>query len=224
MNGADLRAFQEAFLLLQILGEPERRIALGPANKALGNASNRSLGLAKAGPANKLREALADEGLLVIEKVRTPKGGNTKEFVLTDAGLARLHELPQYPGELRIPGRAIDRLRVSLLERSEVSRVLQEGSSTENIAEVVMEVVESLHRERHWESGMIPIHEVREQVRARLPAFSNHANLDPVIKGLWKQERIGLVPISDKSTASERQLRDSIPGVGQILFYAEVRP
>jgi hypothetical protein len=69
----------------------------------------------------------------------------------------------------------------------------------------------------------VPIHEVRQRIADRFgPAAARHDLLDDTILNLGRQNRLGLLAISDLGAADEQQLNDSIRGVNGTLFYLEV--
>ena len=85
-----------------------------------------------------------------------------------------------------------------------------------------MDIFAELRRERHANTGLVPIHEVRSQIRQRHgEAAASHAVLDEVLKGLRRSRKLGLLSLSDRSRATSEQLHDSIVGVGETFFYLE---
>jgi len=99
--------YQKAFLLLQLLGAGEGGIQKSLANKWV--TANARLGLKKASDANKLRATLIPK-YITERRGKTEAGGTADFYEITDDGLAHLLELEQYPLEIKVPGRAINRL------------------------------------------------------------------------------------------------------------------
>ena len=90
------------------------------------------------------------------------------------------------------------------------------------LEDAVLAGFQELLRERHVRSGLVPIHEVRQQIAEHFgPAAACHDALDKVILNLWKTHRIGLEGLSDLSKATEQQLNDSIQGINSMFFYLE---
>lgn len=97
-----------------------------------------------------------------------------------------------------------------------------EKLETPDLADVLWSEFQELHRERFGHSGLVPIHELRRRVAARLGAqAARHDVFDAEVQRLRQRGRVRLVPISDLRDASREQLNDSIPGVSETLFYLE---
>ena len=50
---------------------------------------------------------------------------------------------------------------------------------------------------------------------------ARHDVFDEAVLRLWRAKRVRLTPISDHARATPDQLRDAIPGMGEMLFYLE---
>lgn len=70
--------------------------------------------------------------------------------------------------------------------------------------------------------GMVPIHEIRDQVAERFgPQAVPHAVFNERMLELRRRDRVNLVSIDDRSRATPEQLRDSVHAVGETFFYVE---
>lgn len=218
----ELRAAQNAVLLLQLLNAENHTLAKGPANKfrELTDLNKVKLGLAKAATANYRRERLKELGYLEI----TP-GRGTVNYTLLPNGIEYLASFSAYIGDVEInklKGTTINALITAARENSFQREPVQPEPVPE-LADLILAEFDELRRERHSQAGLVPIHEIRSRIAARIgPAAARHDVLDEAILALWRANRIGLEPISDFSTATEEQLNDSIPGEGNTLFYLEV--
>lgn len=97
------------------------------------------------------------------------------------------------------------------------------AASPEELRHAILESFEELLREEHGVTRLVPIHQVREAIRKRLGSTSaRHDHFDEAVLSLWRKKRLGIVPITDPSRATPEQLRDSIPGEGDTLYYLEV--
>jgi predicted transcriptional regulator len=220
-----LRGYQRSYLLLQLFKAEGRTLTQKEANGALTDPVQRSFGMTKA-LANQHRVALAEQGYLRITKV-----GRSEQYELTNDGedlLVASEHNEEF--EYRLTGAQLNALlraaREPLAVRSPAAApsepVAAEPSSAE-LAGAILSIFEELRRERHARSGLVPIHEVRQQIASRYGAHAaRHGVLDERIRELWRERRLGLVAISDLQTATAQQLDDSIPGAGnETLFYLE---
>jgi len=101
----------------------------------------------------------------------------------------------------------------------------RESQAVPNAAELeqaVMEIFRELLRERYSITKMVPIHEVRAKIHSRYGEdAASHAVLDVTILNLWRGKQVRLISLEDAGAATLAQRQDSIPGVGETLFYLE---
>jgi predicted transcriptional regulator len=221
----EVRNAQKAFLLLQLLDADDRRLSKGEANAAITDELRTSLSLNPVS-ANYRRGKLAEQGY-----IRISKAGRSEEYSLTSDGLDYLAATTTHLTHARITihGRTLNALVAAAQERSFERDGTAAPSEAERpvptqaeLADGVLAVFQELRRERYARSGLVPIHEVRARVAERFgSAAARHDLLDDVIQELWRQRRIGLEAISDLAGATQEQLNDSIPGVGNTTFYLE---
>jgi hypothetical protein len=213
---------QKAFLLLQLLGQENKRLMRSEANEALRWAANRKSLALDVRAANSLRDELTSAGYMRKQRARTPRGGMADYYELTERGLALLLELPQYPGPIVVPGRAINELLLAG-RQAQTAWQAPPASSDRDLARLIVEQFESLRRERYSHTGLVPIPVLRSSVAdACGPEAANHEILDPLIRRLWREGRLQMVPISDLRDATAEELADAIPGVNETLFYLEM--
>ena len=94
--------------------------------------------------------------------------------------------------------------------------------SVEELEKAILSALEELRREKFAVSGMVPIYEVRAVIRQQFGEDSaRHDVLDEAFHQLRRGNRLRLIPIADPARATAEQLQDSIPGVGETLFYLE---
>jgi hypothetical protein len=160
--------------------------------------------LARSGDGRIARYALTREGRIKLANADFPKD---REFRLKGDALAALLEAAREVGKQFTPQPPEPTTRP--LEQADLERV-------------ALTAFEELLRERHTVTGMVPIHEVRSEVRRQLgDRAARHDTLDQVILRLRHNGPFRLVPITDQSKASTDQLQASIPGIGETLFYME---
>jgi hypothetical protein len=221
----EVREAQKAYLLLQLLNADNQTLTRGDGNK-FRDTVKKSLNFTQAAMANYRRERLAEMNYIKI----TP--GRSVQYTLLPDGLEYLSACITHLKhvELRIKGETLNKL----IEKAREPSFRQDpkyGTPTVEelklepveLAETVMAEFQAIRRESYSDSGMVPIHEVRERIAKRLgPISASHAVLDEVILQLWREKRIGLEGISDLGKATEQQLNDSIPNSGNTIFYLEV--
>jgi hypothetical protein len=215
--------YQVAFLLLQVLGAEHGQLQKGNANKALLKGGNQRLGLGNAKNANALRESLCPR---YIKKSRgkTDKGGTTDFYELTDDGKARLLEVSQYPLEIQIPGRSLDRLRqIAQAASGHDGKTGPRRALPADFPQEILRIVEDLRAERFGHTGLVPIHELRTLIRKQHGEdAARHSELDEAVMDLWRAGKLRLVPINDGRSVTPDQLNDSIPGSHETWFYLEL--
>jgi len=67
---------------------------------------------------------------------------------------------------------------------------------------------------------MVPIHAIRAELRRQLPGMTDQ-QLNDQLLDMRRQGKVRLVSITDRSRATEQQLRDSVFSVGETFFYVE---
>lgn len=218
-----VREAQKSYLLLQLLDANNEPLTRGDANRI--PAKLQAILALKPAVANYRRAILDSQGY-----IQTIREGRTESYVLTRDGLAYLAaSTAHYPsGYFEIKGTTLNALVAAARESSFAderpsSRMAERPlPSQSELAEAVMAAFEEQRRERHGNSGLVPIHEVRQRIVEQFgPAAGRHDLLDEVILGLWRSQRLGLEGISDLGKATSQQLNDGIPGVSGTLFYLE---
>lgn len=224
-SNEDVRQARVAYLLLQLLQGRGHSLSSSVANKA--TSQSRTLEL-NAATSRHVRSELAARGLLTIER-----GTRSERYTLTDAGRLHLGTLAFYESfRFRLTGKELNLLLEAAREAAKeftpmgvdaAQAPATEAPTAGDLAEAILKSFEDLRRERHTVSGMVPIHEVRAEVRARFgPAAARHAVFDEAVLSLWREKRVRLTSIADRGKATPEQLQNSIPGVGETLFYLEV--
>lgn len=214
---SELREYQRAFLLLQLLAEKDRRMKKGEANKAVTTGPNKTaLGLTTR-DANALRDEMAPD------LINVAKEGRATVFELTEEGLRHLTTLPQYPARLAINGRAISRLIAAVHQGRQPAPAPAPASqpASEPLPEFILRSVIAMASRPGTE--LVPIHEVRSAVEDELGRSQAAPEVfDAALKELRRSGALKLVPISDLRKATQDELAASLPGVHETLFYVEV--
>jgi predicted transcriptional regulator len=234
----ELRGFQRAYLLLQLFLAEGWTLTRKEANDRLTRTVQQKLGLTKT-LANRRRTTLAEQGYVRVTRV-----GRTEQYELTDDGLDYLSATEQPPSfEFRIRGEHLNALleaaRASAAEagstraewagptgagaagpdRPEAQEVPTERSP-EQLREAVLAEFEELRRETYSRTGLVPIHAVRARIAEKYgERAAEHDVLDEQIRELWREGRLGVVPLSDPQSASGQQLDSSLPGTGNEMFF-----
>lgn len=73
---------------------------------------------------------------------------------------------------------------------------------------------------RHAALRMVPIHEVRAELKRSMPGMTDD-QFDEVLLDMRRNKKVRLVSIDDRSRATPDQLRDSVYAVGETFFYIE---
>ncbi len=175
--------------------------------------------------------------LLVADgSVVEQRDGKSVFWQASAATPARLATLKQHPDiELTLTGEAFNALTsAGLMTAAETRGAAPEAlnspapsasgaratAAPADLAEVVLSEFRELLREKHWHTGMVPIHEVRRRVATRNgEQAARHDVLDDRVRQLRRQERVRLISLSDLSRATPEQLADSIPGDNETFFY-----
>lgn len=83
--------------------------------------------------------------------------------------------------------------------------------------------IAELRRGPYAGEDLIPIHDLRRVVGEHLGAdAASHARLDPLLMEMRADRALKLIAISDGRQATDDQIRDSIPGVNETIFYLDV--
>jgi DNA-binding MarR family transcriptional regulator len=218
-----IRTYRTAYLLFEVLRAPGQSLAEAEASDHVSDYARDRLDLNVA-TARHLWKEFAAQGLL------TRSGeGRIARYSLTPAGRVKLANA-DFPKdrEFRLKGDALAALLEAAREvgkqfTPEPSEPGESPVDDARLERAVLAAFEELLRERHTVTGMVPIHEVRAEVRRRLgDRATRHDTFDPVVVRLRQTGQFRLVPITDQSGAEAEQLQASIPGVGETLFYLEV--
>jgi DNA-binding PadR family transcriptional regulator len=215
---SDLRI---GYLLLEVLKAPGQSLGDAEANDHLDTYARDGLEL-NATTARHLWRELATQGLLA----RSGEGRFAR-YALTPAGRVRLANA-EFPAgrKFTLTGEVL----TALLEAArEVGKQFAsapgdqaEHPSGADLEQAVLAAFGALLRERHAVGGLVPVHEVRAEVRRRFgDAAARHEVFDEVVLRLWRAKKLRLTPIADHAKATPAQLSDGIPGVGETLFYLE---
>lgn len=212
-TGAAMREQWEAFVLLHLLNAPDHTV----------NAAD-VYGV-KYPKRSKLNDATAWKlrGEMVAAKYVALEGtGKDATYTLTDAGKERLAGLSfdAFP-EVKLKGAALTAL-LAAARGGEKEAAPMDAPPAAELEAAVMDIFHHLLRERHAVTGMVPIHEVRAAVRTRHgDGAASHETLDGIILSLWRSKRLRISSLEDAGAATHAQRQDSIPGVGETLFYLE---
>ena len=149
------------------------------------------------------------------------------QYKLTADGRAHLANTKfQADHEFRLTGVVIEALLDAAKEvgkqfepsTQEAARPIQTG----DLQRAIQDTFEELLRERHAVTGLVPIHEVRAELRRRLgDQAARHDTFDPLVIGMRQAGQFRLVPVTDLSRVSSDELQESIPGTGETLFFLE---
>lgn len=86
----------------------------------------------------------------------------------------------------------------------------------------VADAIKDLIQEKYSVHGMVPIHEIRDAVRAKLgDAAASHKVFDQALLDMRREHGLRVIPISDRSRATAEQLQGGIKGLGETLYYVE---
>jgi DNA-binding PadR family transcriptional regulator len=224
----NIKREREACLLLGLLEAEGNTLTGGEANRLVARTPNLDLNPTTA---TKVREELAERGLIAIERQ-----GRTVKYALTSAGRMALGNMKfSDESQLTIKGRVLNDLMEAARDAakefepsagsgaSAPSSRPSGSTSPEQIERAIMEAFDELRREKYAMSGMVPIHEIRQRIRQRVGAdAARHEVLDDVVQNLWRTGRLRLIPLTDHGNATPEQMQDSIPGMGETLFFVEM--
>ena len=220
-----VRLGREAFLLMQLLRAPGRRLTLGEANR-FGRVAAEVLDLDPR-TARHVRGELTAAGHLAVERA-----GRSETYALTPSGRLHLGGMTGLPdlvfpmsGEVLADLLAAAREGAGARTAATATAAVPPPDAAPDPAGVESAVVAAfaeLLRERYAVSGLVPIHAVRAEVRRVLgEAAARHDVFDGAVLSLWRAKRLSMTPIADPGRAAPGELQDSIPGVGETLFYLE---
>jgi predicted transcriptional regulator len=210
-------------ILLQLVEIPEGGQTPTELNGKLG--SQKSKLKLNAATARYVRGELVDRQLVDVNRT-----DRSEKYVLTPAGYSYLVTLSfDDLGKMKLSGSALTRLLRAArngsappTERLDEPPVKLQVAQTSQLEAAVLEIFARLRRERHANTGLVPIHEVRSEIRSRFGEGSaSHDVFDEVILSMRRTQKVALLSISDRSRATDAELRDSIVGVGETLFYLE---
>jgi hypothetical protein len=220
-----LREKQVALVLLQLLEAPEGGCTAAEA-KNLRNID----ATVNTATARHLRGQMILGGELTVQRT-----ARSEKFALADSGRQHL-ALMNFDGfrELKFKGTALTALlrgrrsigippQPTSVEHPAEQRPEREVPRLLPRAELEREILgacESLQRE--LQTRLVPIHAVRDVIRERFgEAAAAHATFDEVVMGFRVTGMLNVISISDRSRATDAQLRDSITSVGETFFYLE---
>jgi hypothetical protein len=216
-----IRDYRASYLLLQVLKDPGQSPSETEANRQLDSYGRQGLEL-NAATALQVRQELVAQGFLTLSGA-----GRSLRYGITRAGRLKLGnaEFPVDP-TFKLTGRTLNALLEAAREVGKQFAPLSvDASGSPDRAELekaVLAECAELRREQYAVSGLVPIHEVRAEIRKRFgDASARHDVFDEVVLGLWREKAFRLTPIADHARATPQQLQDSIPGVGEVLFYLE---
>ena len=209
-----------AYLLFQLVNAPADGFTPTELKKKLGSQESKL----KLNPATArlVLSKFAEEQLITVSRT-----ARAEKYRLTPSGYAHLVALSfDDLGEITLSGSALTLLLRTA--RGITAPVSQTPSpplpppTTAQLEAAVLESVAKLRAEKHANTGLVPIHEVRLAIRLQFgEEAASHHIFDEVVYGLRRTKKVDLLSISDRSGASEEQLRDSIVGVGETFFYLE---
>lgn len=150
--------------------------------------------------------------------------GTEGEYTLTPKGLRHLAGL-SFDGfpEVKVKGTALTALLSAA--RGEEKAAPAPTPTTPPPADLEAEVMDIFHRllrERHANIRMVPIHEVRAEVRTKFgDRAASREVFNELLLDMRRAKKVRLVSITDPSRATEQQLQDSVFSVGETFFYME---
>jgi hypothetical protein len=219
----EVKRLRKAHLLFQLFRAEKHTLSRGQANRLSGTVKS-DLELNNATIEHLYRGLEADGSVTILKERRTEK------YTLAPAGLVHLGALGLLPNtRVTLTGVVLNQLmEAARMAAKQFEPAGTTASPTKHpatpgeLADAVLEEFAELRREKYHLAGMVPIHEIRQRIRARFgEASARHDVLDEVIRGLWRDGRMKLVTLSDLGRATPEQLQDSVPGVGETLFYLE---
>jgi predicted transcriptional regulator len=148
--------------------------------------------------------------------------GTSGEYTLTPSGLRHLAGL-SFDGldKLTLPGRALTAL-LAAARGGATPTPAPTATTPAHLEAAVMDIFHRLLRERHANIRMVPIHEVRAEVRARFgDKAASREVFNELLLDMRAADKARLVSITDRSRATEQQLHDSVFAVGETFFYME---
>lgn len=154
--------------------------------------------------------------------VTARSNGTAGEYTLTPSGLRYLAGL-SFDGldKLTLPGRALTAL-LAAARGGTTPTPAPTATPPADLEAAVMDIFHRLLRERHANIRMVPIHEVRAEVRARFgDKAASREVFNELLLDMRRAKKVRLVSIDDRSRATEQQLQDSVFAVGETFFYME---
>jgi len=148
----------------------------------------------------------------------TLNGAAWNAVKLTNAGASSVSQSPPQPSP-GVPGKGV-RLASPALSASDRGSTSNALPSAAEFEDIILAEFRELLREKHWHTGMVPIHEIRQRVAAgQGERAARHDVLDERVRQLRRADRLRLISLSDLSRATPEQLADSIPGDNETFFY-----
>jgi predicted transcriptional regulator len=214
----EVRKRRVHFLLLQVLEAPGHSTTDTEANGRHKSFGTQSLGL-NAATSGQLRRELAAQGLLDMTGT-----GRSTLFSLTRAGQLRLGNGEFLPDrDLTLSGKTLNDLLEAAREvGKQFTSDTRESHAPVDLEKALQDAYSELRRERYATSGLVPIHELRAEIRKRFGEVSaRHDVFDAAVNSLRLNRGMRIIPIADHAKATPQQIQDSIQGVGEVLFYLE---
>jgi DNA-binding PadR family transcriptional regulator len=242
-----LLPYQKSFMLLQLLKAKDRVLTRGQLNQKLDTAlAKGSLGFARlpegVGEAARLKldQSTVDwllERLAADRAITKQNIGQSARYHLTDQGVELFVASDQYPFAGKRLVLTYEEFNAILAAvREAIPRSFGENAQKEPsapsvgtndegkglTAELVLQELEELQRERFSAGGIVPVYALRRRLCEKYGAeAAGHDLLDPLLKRLRREKRLRLTAIGDRSQATEEQLADAVPGDNETFFYLE---
>jgi hypothetical protein len=217
----DIRKWRIEYVLFQVIKNPQQILGETGLSKQLDTYAREALEFNTA-TARHLCQEMAAEGLL-----KTSGEGRTVCYTITPAGWLNLGNAIFPPNkQFKLNGRTLHRLLEAAREVGKqfapTGSTLRPPPSTSELEEAIIAAFEERLRERYSLTGLVPIWEVRAEIRNRFgDTIARHDVFDKAVLDLWRATKIQLTPITDYAKATPTQLQDGIPGLGETLFYLE---
>lgn len=211
---------REAFLLLHLLDGPEEGRTVSDLCKQAGS---KQLKLDDKTMAGQVLSELSERQLVLVTHV--PR---SDKYTLTPTGQLHLFTLSVDDSvKVTLTGSGLTKLlqvahsgRSTAPAAEPVSKPT--APTTSQLEAAVMEIFVELRRERYANTKLVPIHEVRAILGRQFgDEVASHEVFDELVLGMRRSKKVALLSISDRSRATEAQLRDSIVAVGETFYYLE---
>ena len=231
-------AYQESYLLLQMIRFDERTASRSKLNEKLKSATARQkLDF----PADNPKETIDYHlhNLVQAGSLDEKRQGVSMIYTLTDAGLRALGAADQHPTvEFRFPGSALNFLlgvardsggprRADAEPEDETeSPPMAHQAPIQSLASVetrqIHDFIAQLKADKYAGRDLIPIHEVRKLVAQHHGDHAaTHPVFDPLLKRMRADGEIEIIAIADTRDTPQEFLDDSIPGMNETLFFID---